>query len=146
MYPAGFAPHSDHPDATRHDHVPLVSVGALNPDQKTIALFSNAGTWVTTHRQGAALVSTMPTTFDGSLQPLAKLYVEGDGWRSTIDPDNFHGGFAVWSGTSFSAPVLAGQIADHLWDGGGLDNVAIDHMVDRGWRAVSNLTGLHRPP
>ena len=29
--------------------------------------------------------------------------------RSTIDPDDFSGGFATWSGTSFAAPVLAGQ-------------------------------------
>ena len=44
-----------------HDVLPVVSVGALNPDLHSIALFSNAGDWVCCHRQGAALVSTMPT-------------------------------------------------------------------------------------
>jgi hypothetical protein len=31
--------------------------------------------------------------------------------RETIDPDDFSGGFAVWSGTSFAAPVAAGELA-----------------------------------
>ena len=66
----------------------MVSVGALNPN-RTIALFSNAGDWVTCHRPGAALVSTFPITFDASGLPLARVYVPGEGWRETVDPDNF---------------------------------------------------------
>jgi hypothetical protein len=31
--------------------------------------------------------------------------------RASIDPDDFSGGFGVWSGTSFSAPVIAGRLA-----------------------------------
>ena len=52
----------------RSERVPIVSVGAMNPD-RTVALFSNAGEWVACHRPGAALVSTFPTTFNGSEQP-----------------------------------------------------------------------------
>jgi hypothetical protein len=38
--------------------------------------------------------------------------------RSSIDPDDFGGGFATWSGTSFAGPVLAGQfVAAVLADG-----------------------------
>ena len=36
--------------------------------------------------------------------------------RAALDPDDFTAGFAVWSGTSFAAPVLAGQLADRLLD------------------------------
>ena len=31
---------------------PHVSVGALNPDNRTVALFSNIGTWVKTYAPG----------------------------------------------------------------------------------------------
>ncbi len=33
-----------------------------------------------------------------------------------MDPDNFSSGFAIWSGTSFAAPVLAGELAARLLD------------------------------
>ena len=50
---------------------PLVSVGALNPDGSSVALFSNNGTqsaapsWITTHAIGAGVVSTVPVTLSG---------------------------------------------------------------------------------
>ena len=36
--------------------------------------------------------------------------------RETIDPDDFTGGFALWSGTSFAAPYVAGRLALALVD------------------------------
>ena len=55
MFPAAFGPWSfgtptvpANPDA-----VPVTSVGALNPNGYTDALFSNAGPWVTTYAEGA---------------------------------------------------------------------------------------------
>jgi subtilisin family serine protease len=145
MYPAGFAPHPGSPMPVTRDRAPIVSVGALNPDRRTSALFSNAGDWVTCLRHGAAVVSTMPTALNGSLQASASIELPGGGRRSTIDPDDYFGGFATWSGTSFASPVLAGEIAQSLLSTGKLDEATPAKAVARAWRAVSKLTGLSRP-
>jgi hypothetical protein len=88
------------------DTVPLVSVGALNPNG-TRAVFSDDGNWVTAWASGAALTSTFPIDLNGSLQPDIEL---PGGSRESLDPDDYDGGFAIWSGTSFSAPALAAQM------------------------------------
>src|ERR1700709_2152362 len=41
FYPAGFPPHAGGQLQAEHGRLPVVSVGALNPDLSTIALFSN---------------------------------------------------------------------------------------------------------
>jgi subtilisin family serine protease len=97
---------------TPDGQVPILSVGALNPNRITDALFSNAGPWVRSYVEGAALVSTVPA-FQGSLQPLARSTAFGR-IRENIDPDDFRGGFGVWSGTSFAAPLMAGRLAAYL--------------------------------
>lgn len=144
LYPALLAPGGGVPPVP--DAVPLVTVGALNPDGSTVALFSNAGSWVSAHRPGAACVSTMPVTFDASLQPMATVLEAGEAIRATIDPDNFAGGFATWSGTSFAAAVLAGELTQSLFEGGDLD-AGLDPAiaVAAGWRAVERQTTLLRP-
>src|SRR5690606_10123757 len=120
MFPAAFAPWD--PARTRPgdvdplperdpDAVPIVAVGALNP-AGTDALFSNDGPWVRARERGAAVVGTMPA-FSGGAEPLART-VHAGRQRETIDPDDFRGGFAVWSGTSFAAPVTAGRVAHRL--------------------------------
>jgi len=100
---------------------PLVSVGATNPgdptaiDQATVAAFSNTGPWVRVYRCGVAVVSTMPTTLNSSQRP--DLHVDarpGIPARGTPDPDDYACGFGVWSGSSFSAPAFAGQVAAAL--------------------------------
>jgi subtilisin family serine protease len=111
-YPAAFAP-GDGGLGDDGARVPVVSVGALNPDG-TVALFSNDGPWVRFWRPGAALVSTLPTTFDGSEEARNVLVGDRGEIRAALDPDDFTAGFAVWSGTSFAAPVLAGQLARRL--------------------------------
>jgi hypothetical protein len=94
---------------------------------------------------GVAVVSTMPTTFNASLQPAARLYIPGEGVRSTMDMDDYRGGFATWSGTSFAAPVLAGEIAQHLIGQGNLDEPDASVAVNCGWEAVRSLVKLERP-
>ena len=55
-----------------------------------------------------------------STMPIEDERVGPDQWahpgavRSTVDPDDFTGGFAAWSGTSFAAAVLAGELAQSL--------------------------------
>jgi hypothetical protein len=65
--------------------------------------------------------------------------------RTTIDPDNFHGGFSIWSGTSFAAPILAAEIAKARWNSGTLDGFDAQEMVSSGWKVLDTLTGLERP-
>jgi subtilisin family serine protease len=103
---------ADEPD--EEGMAPLLCVGALNPDNRSIALFSNDGPWVGYLRPGASAVSIMPVTYDGSMTPSATLGDLG-GLRSSVDPDDFTGGFAAWSGTSFAAAVLAGEVAGALF-------------------------------
>jgi hypothetical protein len=105
FFPAALAPrYAGEPGA------PLVSVGALNPNG-SVALFSDEGPWVTCFATGAAMVSTFPTTSVGALQP--EYSVDG-GRRQALDADDFADGFAVWSGTSFAAPAVAGLLAAAL--------------------------------
>jgi subtilisin family serine protease len=150
FYPAAYSPYPTGVVKTPHrDAVPLVSVGALNPNRRSIALFSNAGDWVSCHRPGAALVSTFPKHADGSLQPISRTFVAGDGLRATIDPDDFtcagNGGFGTWSGTSFAAPVLAGELAQAQLASGDLDLIDRDSCVDRAWNAITKCVGVERP-
>ena len=98
-----------HPPAGQ---LPILSVGALNPNRDTDALFSNAGYWVRSFAEGAAVMSTVPR-FQGGLQPVARAVAFGR-VRENIDPDDFRGGFGVWSGTSFAAPLMAGRLAQYL--------------------------------
>jgi subtilisin family serine protease len=140
-FPAAFAPWSDGqgPYGATADEQPIVSVGALNPNQVSDALFSNTGHWVRAYVPGAAVLSTMPS-FQGGLQPPARTRAFGRD-REALDPDDFRGGFAVWSGTSFAAPLLAGRLAAclarNLADG---DDSA--SAVRRGWRALEELTSI----
>jgi subtilisin family serine protease len=136
MFPAAFTPWADGPIKTADPNcVPVISVGAMNPN-RSVALFSNEGKWVACHRPGAALVSTFPTSFNGSEQPSYAVIVDGKVTRASLDPDDFSSGFGVWSGTSFAGPVLAGQLAAQLCQ---VDLTAVDRAsaVGRGWAAVS---------
>ena len=64
--------------------------------------------------------------------------------RACIDPDDFTGQFAVWSGTSFAAPWMAARIADGIGaaiETGGADDRRVAR-VKRGWEVVSGLTSI----
>jgi subtilisin family serine protease len=88
----------------------VIGVGALNPDG-TKALFSNENGCVTAWGSGVNVVSTFPPETDGSETP--ERAVPGLG-RYSLDPDNFAGEYAVWSGTSFATPLVAAEVANRL--------------------------------
>jgi serine protease len=141
MYPAALAPHGGG-RAVHPDRVPLICVGASNPSDGTAALFSNFGPWVTAWQPGAGVVSTMPA-FEGGLRPVFRT-AHGSLIRSAIDPDDYRSGFAVWSGTSFAAPSLAGRLCSALLSqhDANLDNPGTPAAVTRAQAVIEYCTAL----
>ncbi|MGB3829421.1 MAG: S8 family serine peptidase [Ornithinimicrobium sp.] len=131
FHPASFAGQATE---LRNDSVPLVSVGALNPNG-SLAHFSNSGPWVSCERLGVEVVSTLPTDLQGTDQPSERGNRAGRD-RGALDPDDFSSGFGTWSGTSFAAPLLAGQLAEHLSRSTTIDATDRVATVRRGWAAV----------
>jgi subtilisin family serine protease len=114
VFPAAFAPHAKGPvKRPEKGVVPVTSVGSLNPNG-TVALFSNYGDWVRCYDKGAALISTMPRTLNGGVQPSVEVVDDDGATHSTLDLDDFRAGFGVWSGTSFAAPVIAAKVAREM--------------------------------
>ena len=148
FYPAAFS--------LQPSPVPVISVGALNPDG-TRALFSDGGRWVRAWAAGAAVVSTYPDDVDGSLTPQVRVdqhpgvlpYLDGPpDEREALDPDDFRGGFAAWSGTSFAAPLIAAHIAARLLEQApqaGLDATGPQAAIDRTLAALASLGWPGRP-
>jgi hypothetical protein len=142
FYPAAFS--------LRSSPVPVISVGALNPNGSR-ALFSDGGRWVRAWAAGAAVVSTYPDDVDGSLAPQVRVHAHpggaapGDGRpddREALDPDDFRGGFAAWSGTSFAAPLIAAHLAARLLEQdphAGLDATGSHAAADRTLAALASL-------
>jgi subtilisin family serine protease len=147
VFPAAWAPYVRrvdgraeplYPEDLRADYTPLLVVTASNPNG-TLADFANDGPWVTSVRPGTNVHSTMPTSADGALEPRTA----AEGGRESVDPDDFTGGFATWSGTSFAAPVLAGELAKAL-----LQSRVSEGSSERvlaAWNAVNSATGLPVP-
>jgi hypothetical protein len=142
FYPAAFA---GQPPAA--DQVPLISVGALNPNG-TRAVFSDGGRWVTGWAPGAAVISTFPVDVNGSIQP--DIMVPGES-RQSLDLDDFSSGFAAWSGTSFAAPLLAANVIravlkplqrDKPDPALRLDVQGTRAAIERALRALRQLPGL----
>lgn len=144
LYPAGWGiPNRGRPDPRT---LPIAAVGALNPDGQTVAMFSNAGPWVTTHAPGVNVVSTLPTTFEASAGPVLENTEVGDTTRATPDRDDLSEGFGIWSGTSFAAPHLAGRLAERIAEQGaqaGDHGTKVDRvtMTERAWRALEAEIG-----
>jgi len=142
FYPAAFS--------LRSSPVPVISVGALNPNGSK-ALFSDGGRWVRAWAAGAAVVSTYPDDVNGSVAPPVRVdarqggVAPGDGRpddREALDPDDFRGGFAAWSGTSFAAPLIAAHLAARLLEQdlrSGLDATGSQAAADRTRTALESL-------
>ena len=132
FYPAAFA------EQPQPGPVPLISVGALNPNGSK-ALFSDAGHWVKAWAPGAAVVSILPDDVNGSRGP--EITTRG---RESLDPDDYSGGWAIWSGTSFSAPLLAAHIARSFMEGAAVPALRLDvpgaqAATNRAVAALQNL-------
>lgn len=127
----------------------LAAIGALNASGHTTAAFSNHGPWVWRWAPGNALVSTVPT-WEGAAGPGLET-LDGDGvgprWRTAPDPDDLRTGFAVWAGTSFATPLVAGLVATTMIEDGDVTTEAFGQdrarlalaatdkeLSDRQWR------------
>lgn len=100
------------PAAFGQDNTLVAAVGALNASGDTIAAFSNAGPWISRWAPGNALVSTVPI-WQGARGPMIAPQVNTmvEPWqRTSPDDDDLKTGFAMWAGTSFATPVVAGNI------------------------------------
>ena len=67
--------------------------------------------------------------------------------RESLDPDDYSGAFAVWSGTSFSAPLLAARITQALMEGARRDGLKLTPCgaQDTQNRALSALKSMNWP-
>jgi hypothetical protein len=108
-------------------------------------LFSNALKHVTAHRPGVSVISTVPPV-DGAGQSSVSTPGTGSGTRRSVDPDDYRGGFAAWSGTSFATPILAAELAAELVAlEGDLTDVSDAAMRARALKALGACLGRKHP-
>jgi subtilisin family serine protease len=124
----------------------LGAVGARNAAGDTTAAFSNWGDWITLWAPGDGLVSTVPLWQGAEAGDLTLLDAAGLGpdVRTAPDPDDLRTGFAVWAGTSFATPVVAGLLANALTTTEAAERgtkrakdalrAVKAEMIDRGWK------------
>ncbi len=106
----------------------VVAVGALGAGGP--APFTNYGPWVNVCAPGVDLISTFFTHFDG------RVYPGPDGAYRTDD----YRGWAVWSGSSFSAPVVVGNLARMMLLGAPSAQQAVGRLVHAsGGMSIPNL-------
>ena len=117
-------------DATCEEQFPaafpeVVAVGAVGPYGP--APFTNYGPWVRACAPGVDLVSTF-FKWDGDQPPV-------DG----VDQDKYTG-WACWSGTSFSAPLVVAAVAREMALSGATAEQAVTRVIDH--PALLRLPGL----
>ena len=110
-------------------------------------MFSNDGPWVRYLRPGAAPGQHLPhDATTPRRRPATEVPTAGGEVRRSLDPDNYSAGFAIWSGTSFAAPVFAGQLAAGLQDEfeRGDDGTDPTAAVARGRRVLAGMPRRER--
>ena len=133
FYPAAFAAQQT------YDQAPVLSVGALNPNGN-IAMFSNDGPWVSCFATGASVISTFPPNAHGSLSPYRRYRTDYAGrYRESLDPDDFSSGFAVWSGTSFAAPLATSYLARAMEEIGPVRPKGASEAIARSHAALKHI-------
>lgn len=125
----------------------VLSVGALDPDGKR-APFSNFGPWVKCWARGAAVISTMPMG-NAAADPLEALMATTEqpplDPRPDGSPDEYDSGAALWSGTSFAAPLVAAELARALIVAAAangdlsMDRLGVEHTLERARAASISL-------
>lgn len=104
----------------------VTGVAALNPDGLTRAIWSNYGDWVDCSAIGVGITSTFVEGYEPHTE-------NGVVVTEYFGPDSW----ALWSGTSFSAPQIAGAVAQlcQLYD------IAPPEARDRLFNGRQNLPG-----
>jgi subtilisin family serine protease len=110
-------------DSTRRKFWPAAfdwttSVGALGPDEQHRAWFSNYGDWVDVYALGEGVVNAFAT---------GEYIYQVPPKRPAIQTFS---GLAVWSGTSFATPVVAGMIAEEMAQTGSTAGTSAPTVLD----------------
>jgi hypothetical protein len=105
-----------------------ISVGALGTDEQHLAWFTNRGPRVKVYTLGEGLVNAYAAGEYVYIVPPRR------GAIQTFD------GMARWSGTSFSAPLVTGLIADEMWRTASTVDMAVQAVLGR----AQDLDGVGR--
>ena len=105
-----------------------VAVGALGTDQRHRAWFSNYGNWVDVYALGESIVSAYTTG----------LYTYQEPPKQPAQQTFY--GMARWDGTSFSAPLVAGLIAEEMVASGLSAQAASEAVLTRA--AAQTIPGV----
>ncbi|GAB2849830.1 S8 family peptidase [Lentzea nigeriaca] len=151
FYPAALAKRTTE-DPVKNGAPPVISVGALNPNL-TKSLFSNdSEEWVTCWARGASLISTFPESANAARSAAYRVekrlswprgLPENDPihFRESMESDDYLGGFAMWSGTSFATPLVAGKLAKLLFDDKENTSFDVGDTIERANRVIKQLGG-----